>query len=414
MVSNTPRYFHVLAKPTGATCNLDCTYCFFLSKEMLYPGSRFRMADELLESYIRQLIESQDVPEIQVAWQGGEPTLMGLDFFKRSIELQKKYQKPDTTIINTMQTNGTLLNNDWCTFFRDHQFLIGLSIDGTKDLHDFYRVDKGGHGTFDKVIHAAKLMQENGVDFNILTTVNAHNAEKPLEIYRFFRDELKARYLQFIPIVERQNSTGFQEGNTVTDRSVTARQWGKFLITIFDEWVRNDVGEVFVQMFDSALASWYGIPSSLCIFQEKCGKALAMEHNGDLYCCDHFVEPKYLLGNILKDSMAALVESPKQMQFGQDKLDTLPKYCLNCEVRFACHGECPKNRFIETPDGEPGLNYLCEGYKAFFRHIDWPMKFMATQLRLNKAPSDIVSVLLERSAEESRSAGSNTKSQAVS
>jgi uncharacterized protein len=278
--------------------------------------------------------------------------------------------------------------------------LIGLSIDGTKDLHDFYRVDKGGHGTFDKVVKAARLMQERGVEFNVLTTVNAHNAEKPLEIYRFFRDELGARYIQFIPIVERSNDTGFQEGNTVTDRSVSARQWGSFLITIFDEWVRRDVGEVFVQMFDAALASWYGQAPALCIFSEKCGKALAMEHNGDLYCCDHFVEPKYLLGNIMETPMAELVGSEKQVKFGNDKLDKLPKYCLNCEVRFACHGECPKNRFIETPDGEPGLNYLCEGYKAFFTHVDLPMKFMVQKLLMNQAPSDIVKFYAEIDARE--------------
>jgi uncharacterized protein len=395
MTSTQPRYFHVLAKPTGATCNLDCKYCFFLSKEMLYPGSRFRMADELLEEYIKQMIESQHVPEVSIAWQGGEPTLMGLDFFKRSIELEKKYRRPGTTITNTMQTNGTLLNDDWCKFFKENNFLIGLSIDGTKGLHDFYRVDKGGHGTFYKVIKAARLMQKYNVDFNVLTTVNAHNAEKPLEIYRFFRDELQARYIQFIPIVERANDTGFQEGNTVTDRSVSARQWGDFLTTIFDEWVRKDVGEVFVQMFDAALASWYGEPPALCIFSEKCGKALAMEHNGDLYCCDHFVEPKYLLGNILENSMADLVGSEKQTKFGNDKLDTLPKYCLRCEVKFACHGECPKNRFIETPDGEPGLNYLCEGYKKFFKHIDMPMKYMCQKLKLNQAPSDIVQFFAE-------------------
>ena len=395
MNNNRPQYFHLLAKPTGATCNLDCKYCYFLSKEMLYPGSRFRMADDLLEEYIKQMIESQRVPEVSIAWQGGEPTLMGLDFFKRSIELEKKYRKPGMTIYNTMQTNGTLLNEEWCQFFKENNFLIGLSIDGTKDLHDFYRVDKGGHGTFDKVIKAARLMQQFEVDFNVLTTVNAHNAEHALEIYRFFRDELKIKYIQFIPIVERDNQTGFQEGNTVTERSVTAKQWGHFLTTIFDEWVRRDVGEVFVQMFDAALASWYGEPTGLCIFSEKCGKALAMEHNGDVYCCDHFVEPKYKLGNILETHMADLVASDKQQKFGNDKFDTLPKYCLGCEVRFACHGECPKNRFIETPDGEPGLNYLCEGYKSFFKHIDLPMKFMAQQLKFNLAPSDIVKLYAE-------------------
>ena len=266
------------------------------------------MADQLLEEYIKQLIESQQINEVTVSWQGGEPTLMGLDFFKRSIELEKKYQRPGTVIYNTMQTNGILIDEEWCKFL-ENNFLIGLSIDGTKELHDFYRVDKGGHGTFDKVIKAAHLMQKYNVDFNILTTVHAHNADYPLEVYGFFRDQLKAKFIQFIPIVERANDTGFQEGNTVTDRSVTAKQWGNFLIKVFDEWVRHDVGEVYVQMFDAALASWYGENPAMCIFAEKCGNALALEHNGDLYSCDHFVEPKYLLGNILESSMADLVST---------------------------------------------------------------------------------------------------------
>lgn len=382
--------FHIMAKPTGATCNLDCKYCYFLSKEMLYPGSRFRMADELLEEYIRQMIQSQDTDEVTIAWQGGEPTLMGLPFFKKTIELEKKYCKPRTVIYNTIQTNGTLINEEWCQFFKVYNFLVGISLDGPKELHDFYRVDKGGHGTFDKVISAVHLMQKFDVDFNLLTTVNARNADYPLEIYHFFRDELKVRFIQFIPIVERDNTTGFQEGDMVTERSVTAKQWGQFLIAIFDDWVRHDVGEMYIQMFDAALASWTGISPSLCIFSENCGRALALEHNGDLYSCDHFVEPKYLLGNILESNIADLANSERQVKFGNDKFDTLPQYCLKCEVRFACQGECPKNRFIKAPDGEPGLNYLCEGYKAFFQHIDYPMRYMVQKLRLNQAPSDIV------------------------
>ncbi|MCB0728734.1 MAG: anaerobic sulfatase maturase [Ignavibacteriae bacterium] len=390
MKNTIPQYFHVLAKPTGAICNLDCKYCFFLSKEMLYPGSRFRMADKLLEEYIKQMIDSQETNEVFISWQGGEPTLMGIDFFKRSIELEEKYRKPGMTISHTMQTNGILIDDEWCEFFKKNNYLIGLSIDGTKELHDFYRVDKGGHGSFDKVIRAANLMDKHKVDFNLLTTVHAHNVDYPLEIYRFFRDEMKARFIQFIPIVERDNDTGFQEGNEVTDRSVSAEKWGNFLIKIYDEWVRRDVGEVYVQMFDAALASWYGVDPAMCIFVEKCGKALALEHNGDLYCCDHFVEPKYLLGNILENSMSELVNSEKQIKFGNDKLETLPDYCMKCEVRFACHGECPKNRFINTPDGEPGLNYLCEGYMKFFKHIDYSMKFMVQKLKADQAPSDIV------------------------
>ena len=396
-----PPAFHVMAKPTGAICNLDCEYCFFLSKELLYPGSRFRMADELLETYIRQLIEAHRAPEVTVAWQGGEPTLMGLDFFRRAVVYQQRYQKPRTTIQNTIQTNGTLLDDEWCEFFRDNSFLVGLSLDGPREMHDAYRVDKGGKPTFDKVTDAARLMQRHEVDFNILTTVNAANGDHPLEVYRFLRDEVGTRFIQFIPIVERINADGrtfLQEGTTVTDRSVESEQWGRFLIAVFDEWVRRDVGTVFVQMFDAALASWAGAPPAMCIFSETCGNALALEHNGDLYSCDHFVEPKYLLGNIAEIEMIELVASDRQRKFGDDKRDTLPRYCRECEVRFACHGECPKNRFILTPDGEPGLNYLCAGYKAFFNHIDEPMRFMANELRLNGAPSNVMAYVQREDA----------------
>jgi len=396
-----PSYFHVLAKPTGAKCNLDCKYCFFLVKENLYPGSRFRMPDDVQESYIRQVIESQSGPEATIAWQGGEPTMMGLDFFRRSIELEKKYQKPGSTIQNTIQTNGVLLNEEWCEFFRENNFLVGLSLDGPPAMHDTYRVDKGGQPTFDKVMRAARLMQKNHVEFNILTTVHAANADHSLEVYRFLRDEVRTRFVQFIPIVERVNErgeVGNQEGNQVTDRSVKPEQWGGFLISIFEEWVRRDVGRVFVQMFDAALASWVGAPPAMCIFAETCGHAVALEHNGDVYSCDHFVEPKYLLGTIQCKSMAQLVGSEQQVEFGNDKRDTLPRYCRECEVRFACHGECPKNRFLQTPDGEPGLNYLCAGYKTFFNHIDTPMKIMAELLCHNRAPVEIMKSYAEEDA----------------
>lgn len=399
---NAPSAFHVLGKPSGATCNLDCTYCFFLSKEKLYPNSRFRMSDDLLENHIRQLIESQRGTHVTIAWQGGEPTLMGLDFYRRAIEFEKKYTPPGTTIQHTMQTNGTLLNEAWCEFFREHHFLIGLSLDGPQAMHDTYRVDKGGAPTFHKVMRAARLLQAHQVEFNILTTVNAANADHPLEVYRFLRDEVGTQFMQFIPIVERINAsgeTGFQEGNQVSERSVAPEQWGAFLIAIFDEWVRRDVGTVFVQMFDAALASWVGEPPGLCIFAETCGNALALEHNGDLYSCDHFVEPKYLLGNIKQQHMIELVASDQQRQFGLHKRDSLPRYCRECEVRFACHGECPKNRFIETPDGESGLNYLCAGYKAYFKHIDRPMCIMAELLLRGRAPAEVMLVL---AAEEAR------------
>lgn len=405
LLAGAPAAYHVLAKPSGAICNLDCAYCFFLSKEELYPGSRFRMSDDLLETYIRQMIESHRSPEVTIAWQGGEPTLMGLEFYRRAIALEQRYQKPGTTIQNTMQTNGTLLSDEWCEFFREHNFLIGLSLDGPPAMHDAYRKDKGGHPTAEKVLRAARLLREHRVEFNILTTVNAANADHPLEVYRFLRDDVAAHFIQFIPIVERINAngrTGFQEGVTVTERSVAAEQWGRFLITVFDEWVRRDVGDVFVQMFDAALASWVGAPPALCIFAETCGNALALEHNGDLYSCDHFVEPGYLLGNIQHERMIDLVSSTQQRQFGMAKRDTLPRYCRECEVRFACHGECPKNRFIETPDGEPGLNYLCDGYKAFFTHIDRPMRIMAELLRHKRAPAGVMTVLASEEAQLQR------------
>jgi uncharacterized protein len=382
--------FHLLAKPTGALCNLGCKYCFFLSKKDLYPDSSFRMTDELLENYIRQYIEAQKAPLATIAWQGGEPTLMGLDFFRQSVKYEQKFRRPNMIIQNTMQTNGTLLDDEWCEFFWENNFLIGLSLDGPRELHDAYRVDKTGRPTFDRVMRAAKLLRRHKVEYNILTTVHAANAEHPLEVYRFLRDEVKADFIQFIPIVERDNDTGFQEGDTVTDRSVKADQYGRFLISIFNEWVQKDVGRVFVQIFDVALAAWAGAPPGICAFSETCGTAMAMEHNGDMYSCDHFVEPKYFLGNINEKSMARIAGSAKQQKFGRDKLDSLPDYCRRCAVRFVCNGECPKNRFIKTSDGEPGLNYLCAGYREFFRHIDGPMRFMAHELRCGRAADGIM------------------------
>ena len=391
--------FHVMMKPRGAICNLDCKYCYFLAKEDLYPESGFRMSDDLLEEYTRQYIEAQQVPEVTFAWQGGEPTLMGLEFFQKAVEFQKKFQKPDTRIFNSLQTNGTLLDADWCRFFHENDFLIGLSLDGPKALHDAYRVDKGGKPTFDAVMGAAEMMQVHEVEFNILTTVHAANADHPLEVYRFMRDVVKTRFLQFIPIVERDNDTGYQEGNEVTNRSVNGKQYGRFLVRIFDEWVRRDVGKMYVQIFDVSLAAWSGQSPGLCIFMETCGDALALEHNGDLYACDHYVEPDYLLGNITEIPMMEMVLSEQQRAFGQAKLDTLPQYCLSCDVRFICNGGCPKNRIITTPDGEPGLNYLCEGYKAFFHHIDGPMRFMANELRHRRAPANVMSYIRRQEAE---------------
>jgi uncharacterized protein len=391
--SEAPLAFHVMAKPTGARCNLDCAYCFFLKKERLYPDSHFRMTDEVMEQFIRQTIEGHRAPCVTIAWQGGEPTLMGLDFFRRSLKVQKKYARPGTRIENTFQTNGILLNDDWCRFFHENNFLIGLSMDGPKELHDVYRKDRRGRGTFDRVLRAARLLQKHHVEFNILCTVTSTNADHPLEVYRFFRDELIAPYIQFIPIVERENESGFQEGDTVTDRSVRPDQWGRFLIEIFDEWVRRDVGRMFVLNFDGALAGWLGMAGTLCVFAPTCGLGVALEHNGDLYSCDHFVEPDRLLGNILTTPLIELVGSEKQRKFGMAKRDTLPRYCRECEFLAICNGECPKNRFLTTPEGEAGLNYLCEGYRMFFSHADRPMRMMAALLRQGRPADEVMPML---------------------
>jgi uncharacterized protein len=404
-----PAGFHVLAKPTGPICNLDCEYCFFLSKEALYPGDRFRMSDDLLDTYIRQLLESHTTPEVTIAWQGGEPTLMGVDHFRRAIELVGQHRRPGQTVEHTIQTNGTLLTDEWCELLAEHHFLVGISIDGPPALHDRYRVDKKGRPTYDRVVRGLDLLKQHGVDWNVLCTVNAANQHAPLDVYRFFRDDLGARHIQFIPIVERDNDTGFQEGDTVTDRSVDPGAWGRFMIDVFDEWVTGDVGTVFVPHFDAALASWLGMPPSLCIFGETCGNAVALEHNGDLYSCDHFVEPDHLLGNITQTHMVELLASPQQRAFGNAKRDTLPAYCRGCEVRFACNGECPKNRFTLTPDGEPGLNYLCAGYKAFFTHIDGLMRIMADLLRQNRYADEVVTVLAQAGRNDPCPCGSGRK-----
>ena len=396
---NAPLAFHLLAKPTGAICNLDCQYCFFLAKEQLYPDSKFRMTDDVLETYIQQILASHQTPEVTIAWQGGEPTLMGLEFFESSIKLVEKHKKPGQKVSHTIQTNGTRLNVDWGLFFKEHNFLVGLSVDGPQKWHDIYRVDKRGRGSFDQVMEGWKTLKKHKVDFNILCTVNAANGDYPLEVYRFFRDELSAEYIQFIPIIERVNEDGstlVQSGNQVTARSVKPEQFGEFLNSVFDEWVRRDVGKVFIQHFDAALANWVGVQPGVCIFSKTCGNALALEHNGDLYSCDHFVEPDYKLGNIQETPMIELIASEGQRQFGYAKFDTLPQYCRNCEVRFACNGGCPKNRFIETPDGEMGLNYLCAGYKAFFTHINKPMRMMADLLRQGHYADEVMDLLAKQ------------------
>jgi uncharacterized protein len=406
----SPPAFHIMIKPRGPICNLGCEYCYFLSKSKLYPESEFRMSEETLDRFTRQYIESQRVPEITFGWQGGEPTLMGLDFFKKVVELQKKYRKPGMKITNALQTNGTLLDEDWCHFLREESFLVGLSLDGPRQMHDAYRKDQGGKPTFDRVMAGLMLLKQNKVEFNILATVHAANAGNPLEVYRFFRDEAGVQFIQFIPIVELDNETGYQEGGRVTSRSVSARQYGEFLTTIFDEWIRVDVGKVFVQIFDVALGAWSNLPAGLCIFDQTCGTALVLEHNGDLYSCDHYVEPHYLLGNIENQDLVTLVGLEQQKRFGDAKRDGLPRYCRECEVRFICNGGCPKNRIRRTPDGEAGLNYLCKGYRAFFNHIDQPMKIMASLLQKGQPPARIMQVMSGEIPEQVLSQGSKKSS----
>jgi uncharacterized protein len=409
----SPHPFHILTKPIGPICNLNCKYCFYLEKELLYPDvSKWAMSDAVLENYIRLYIQAQPTEIVHFAWQGGEPTLLGVEFFRKVIDLQARYAN-GKTIENAFQTNGILLNDDWCQFFSENKFLVGLSIDGPEKLHDAYRVDKGDQPTFDRVMRGVETLKKHGVTFNTLTTVHRANSSHPLEVYRFLREQ-GSGYMQFIPIVERVSRKPAQHGLSlvspafageaeVAPWSVEPKQYGNFLCTIFDEWVRKDVGRVFVQLFDVALEMWVGLEASLCVFRKTCGSAMAMEHGGDVYSCDHFVYPENKLGNIMATPLVELVSSPQQQKFGADKNDTLPKYCRECDVRFACNGECPKHRFLTTPDGEPGLNYLCAGYKTFFRHVDPYMRFMAEQLERGCAPANIMQFL------ESRTTASSAK-----
>jgi uncharacterized protein len=400
--------FHVMAKPIGPICNLDCKYCFYLEKENLYPKTaNWAMQDDVLESYIRQYIQAQNVPIVTFAWQGGEPTLLGVDYFRKVVDLQRQYGN-GKRIGNAFQTNGVLLDDPWCEFLAENKFLVGVSIDGPPELHDKYRVDKGGQPTFDRVMRGLGYLKKHAVEFNTLTVVQRHNSRYPLELYRFLK-EVGSGVMQFIPIVERaaQSPTAdglvlIGPGSDATARvsawSVEPVQYGKFLTGIFDEWVRQDVGRYYVQLFDVALEMWLGMEASLCVFRETCGAAMAIEHNGDLYSCDHFVYPGNRLGNIMESPLEVLVNSPQQRKFGQDKLEALPRYCRECDVRFACNGECPKHRFIRTPEGEEGLNYLCAGYKNFFHHIDPYMTFMAEEFRRGRPPSNVMDWVRERDA----------------
>jgi uncharacterized protein len=385
-----------MAKPVGAICNLECAYCYFLSKEALFPGSSFRMSPAVLERFVRDYIASQPPGEVTFAWQGGEPTLLGLDFFEAAVELQRRHCPPGRRVVNTIQTNGTKLDDEWCRFLRRHGFLVGISIDGPRELHDAYRVDKAGTGSFDRVMAGLAALRRHGVEFNVLTTVHAANQDAPLAVYRFLRDGAGARFMQFIPIVERDGSA---VGNgAVSARSVDATAYGSFMSTIFDEWVRRDVGRVFVQLFDVTLGAYAGAPGGLCVFDEACGGALALEHTGDVYACDHFVDPEHHRGNLMQLPLAVIAADPRQLAFGEAKRDALPGVCRECPVRWLCHGGCPKDRIRRAPDGELGLNYLCEGYRRFFQHTEPLMRFMAEELRHRRPPANVMRFLAEAGA----------------
>ena len=396
--------FHVMTKPTGAACNLACEYCYYLEKSDLYPKSGpASMDDATLERFISDYIDSQPTTEVQFAWQGGEPTLLGIGFFQKVIRLQEKHRGPKS-VTNALQTNGTLLNPDWGHFLREHNFLVGISIDGPKNLHNRYRVDRGGRPTFDKVMRGWDILKKFEVEANTLTVINRSNAKHPLQVYHFLKS-IGSTFLQFIPIVERLPDSRLagsidlggpprpEDGPIripVTPWSVRPREFGRFLISIFEEWVRKDVGTTYVQHFDSALAKWAGAPGGLCTFSEECGNGLALERNGDLYSCDHYVYPEYNLGNINKDNLSSLANSPRQQAFGSAKRTTLPETCLRCSYRFACNGDCPKHRFIPTGKGQPGISYLCPGLKSFFAHIDTPMREMTNLWHSGQPPARIM------------------------
>ncbi len=382
--------FHAMVKPSGSQCNLDCAYCFYLHKEdLLRQPKKSRMSEALLEQHIRQYIEAHSGPEVVFSWQGGEPTLMGLDFFVRVIELQTRYRKPGQAIENDLQTNGILLDDAWCNFLKQNNFLVGLSIDGPAVLHDEYRYSKGGTPTFERVMAAVALLHQYQIPFGALCVVNRKNAKRPTDVYRFLRDQVRPRIIQFIPCVEpldfRTAAPGSAE-SSVTDWSVAAQDWGYFLGRIWDEWLRRDYGKVFVDQFENVISQMFGHGAQKCVSSQICGKALALEHNGDLYSCDHFVYPEYKLGNILQTHEGDLAFSEQQKKFAYAKSDTLPQYCRSCSYLDLCWGECPKSRFLRTPDGEAGLNYLCTGLKQFYAKATSARAELARRLGVNRFP----------------------------
>lgn len=375
---------YVMLKPIGAACNLKCKYCYYLDTQDLYQNMNYKMTDELLEKFISQYMESQTMTPVLFTWHGGEPLIRKIDFYKKALQLQKKYGK-GRPIDNSLQTNGTLLTDEWCQFFKENNFLIGISIDGPKAFHDQYRKTNNGQPTFDKVIEGIKLLQKHSVEYNIMGVVNDYNADYPLEFYNFFK-QIDSHYIQFAPIVET-----YPDGR-VTEWSVSPEKWGNFLIAIFNEWVRKDVGSYFVQYFDSALANWMNMSPGTCIFAKQCGHAGVMEFNGDVYSCDHFVSPKYKLGNIKDKTLTEMMYSKQQIDFGNDKASGLSSKCKQCQFLFACNGECPKNRISTTPNNEK-INYLCEGYYRFFKHIAPYMDFMKKELLAQRSPANIMKYL---------------------
>ena len=392
---------YVMLKPAGAHCNLACKYCYYLEKNNLYQNShRHLMTDEMLEQFTREYIEAQTMPQVLFTWHGGEPLMRSIDFYKKALALQKKYAH-GKQIDNVIQTNGTLLTDEWCEFFAQNHWLVGISIDGPQEYHDHYRVTPAGKPSWEKVMQGIQLLKKHRVEWNAMAVVNAYNAEQPLEFYHFFRDN-GCQYLQFTPIVERL--TEHEDGRTLAsladdreiplaDASVTPQQWGNFLCTIFDDWVRHDVGKTFVEIFDCTLANWMGVLPGICAYSKECGHAGVMEHNGDVYSCDHFVFPEYKLGNIKDQSLIDMLYGEKQQAFSRLKHTSLPRQCKECDMEFACHGECPKNRFEKDKYGESGLNYLCQGYYQYYSHVAPYMDFMKRELLAQRPPANIMNVL---------------------
>lgn len=390
-----PQAFNIMIKPAGSLCNLRCRYCYYLDKADIYGGKEPRMTYEMLETFIREYIAANDVPEVVFNWHGGEPLLMGLDFYRKALELQRKYAA-GKKINNTLQTNGTLVSSEWARFFRENEFLIGVSLDGPKDVHDRYRTGKGGGSTFDRVVKGMSELYKAGVQYNVMATVNRQCEGRGLEIYQFLKS-VGTRFIQFMPVLEHVKDGRIVspdvEGTRIAPWSVSAEGFGRFLCDIFDYWVRHDVGSVFINQFDSTLAMWCGEQPGTCTFAQTCGGNSVIEHNGDLYPCDHFVYEDYRIGNVLETDLRTLMASEKQIRFGIDKRNGLPKKCVTCRWYFACHGECPKHRFNRTDSGEPGLNALCDGYSMFFSHVAPYMERMKQLLSEGRPPADIMSEL---------------------